>query len=142
MTATQYGATQSGHRTDNRSVSELVSDTTNQTSRLIRDEIQLARLDLQRKAKAIGLGAGLTGVGGLFAFFGLAVLVVAAVLGLAVVLPNWAAALIVAAALLLVGGLLALFGGSKIRKSLPPVPREAVEGVKTDIASVKGGRNP
>lgn len=120
-----------------RSVAQLVNDLSEQTSRLVRDELTIALAEVKAKGKRVGLGAGLAGAGGLFAFFGLAVLVVAAVLALALVLPAWAAALIVGGALLLFAGLLALVGKTQVQKVSPPVPQEAVASVRKDIDSVR-----
>ncbi len=120
-----------------RSVAQLVNDLSEQTSRLVRDELTIALAEVKAKGKRVGLGAGLAGAGGLFALFGLAVLVVAAVLALALVLPAWAAALIVGGALLLFAGLLALVGKNQVQKASPPVPQEAVASVRADIDSVR-----
>ena len=120
-----------------RSVAQLVNDLSEQTSRLVRDELMIALAEVKAKGKRVGLGAGLAGAGGLFALFGLAVLVVAAVLALALVLPAWAAALIVGGALLLFAGLLALVGKNQVQKASPPVPQEAVASVRADIDSVR-----
>jgi hypothetical protein len=66
------------------------------------------------------------------------VLVVAAVLGLAEVLPAWLAALIVAVVFLVLAGLLALLGVGRLKKGLPPVPKESLDSVKEDVDAVKG----
>lgn len=122
-----------------RSVAELVDDAGQQITRLVRDEIQLARVEMQGRTKGIARGAGIAGVGGLLAFYGGIALTAAAVLALALVLPNWAAALIVGAALLVVGAGLGLLGKKNVTEAAPPVPREAVQGVKDDIEIVKDG---
>ncbi|WP_378735855.1 phage holin family protein [Nocardia brasiliensis] len=133
--------TRSGPPTETRSVAELVNDATEQMSRLIRDEIQLARLEVQKKGKLIGRGAGLAGVGALLGFYGGAALIAAAIFALAIPLPEWAAALIVGAALLVVGAVFALLGKKDVQEAVPPVPQEAAEGVKRDIETIKDGRN-
>ncbi|MBA4855547.1 phage holin family protein [Nocardia farcinica] len=125
--------------TQSRSTAELVEDATAQVSRLIRDEFRLAQLEMQRKARGIGIGAGLAGAAGLLAFYGGAALVAAAVFALNIPLPDWAAALIVAAALLLVAGVLALAGKKKVDNATPPVPQEAVRGVEGDIRAIRNG---
>ncbi|ONM47949.1 phage holin family protein [Nocardia donostiensis] len=124
---------------DTRSVTELVEDATSQLTRLVRDEIQLARLEMQDKTKGVAKGAGMAGAGGLLAFYGGAALVAAAVLALALVLPDWAAALIVGAVLLLLGAGLALLGKKNVSAAGPPVPQHAVDDVREDIQAVKGG---
>jgi uncharacterized membrane protein YqjE len=121
------------------STGELISQLTEQMSRLVRDEARLAQAEVTQKAKRLGIGAGLFGGAGLMAFFGLAVLISAAVLGLAAVLPAWLAALIVAVVLFAVAGVLALIGKKDVAQASPPVPTQAIAGVQADIAAVKQG---
>jgi hypothetical protein len=122
---------------EDASVGELVSRITAETSALVRDELRLAQLEMARKGKYAGLGAGLLGGGALFALLGVGTLVAAAVLGLSVVLPGWAAALVVAGALLVVAGIAAMVGKKEIAGAVPPVPEEALQGVKLDLAALK-----
>ena len=118
---------------------KLVNDLSEQVSRLVKDELRLARLELTEKGKRAGFGAGMFGAAGLVAFFGGAVLVTAVVLLLALVMPAWAAAAIVGVVLLIAGALLGLAGRSKVKQAAPPVPREAMASVRADIDAVKEG---
>jgi uncharacterized membrane protein YqjE len=120
-----------------RSVAQLVSDLSEQTSRLVRDEIKLATVELQEKGKRFGTGAGLAGTAGIIALLGVATLVAAAVLGLATVMPSWAAALVVGGGLLVVAGVAAATGIGQVKKATPPVPAEAVASVQKDVEVVK-----
>jgi uncharacterized membrane protein YqjE len=122
-----------------RSVGELVTDLTDEVKRLVRDEMRLAAFELQRKGKKMGVGAGLFGAAGLFALFGGGALVAAAVLALALVVPGWLAALLVAVALFLVAGIAALAGKKEVTQAVPPVPEEAITGVREDVDTVKQG---
>jgi hypothetical protein len=119
------------------STGQLVSDLTDQISRLVRDEARLAQAEVTQKAKRLGIGAGLFGGAGLFAFFGLAALITTAILLLDLVLPAWLAALIVAVVLFAVAGVLALVGRKDVQKGSPPVPTEAIASTKADIQTVK-----
>jgi uncharacterized membrane protein YqjE len=119
------------------STGQLVSDLTAQITRLVRDEARLAQAEVTQKAKRLGVGAGLFGGAGLFAFLGLATLVATAVLALDLLLPAWAAALIVAVVLLAVAGVLALIGKKDVQQASPPVPTEAIASTRSDIATVK-----
>ena len=119
------------------STGQLVSDLTNQISRLVRDEARLAQVEVTQKAKRLGIGAGLFGGAGLFAFFGLAALITTAILVLDLFLPAWLAALIAAVVLFAVAGVLALVGKKDVQKGSPPVPTEAIASTKTDIQTVK-----
>jgi uncharacterized membrane protein YqjE len=105
--------------------------------RLVQEELALAKAELTEKGKHAGVGAGLFGGGGLFAFFGLALLITAAVLGLAEAVPAWAAALIIAAVLLVLAAILALVGRSQVKQAAPPVPTEALDSTKRDVQAVK-----
>ncbi|MGK3201699.1 phage holin family protein [Amycolatopsis sp. MEPSY49] len=122
-----------------RSVGELVTDLTDEVKRLVRDEMRLAVFELQRKGKKMGVGAGLFGAAGLFALFGAGTLVAAAVLALALVLPGWLAAVIVAVVLFLIAGVAALIGKKEVTQGVPPVPEEAISGVREDVETVKQG---
>lgn len=120
-------------------VGELVGQLTEQVSLLVRDELALAQAELKAKGRAAGLGAGLFGGAGLVAAYGLGVLIAAAVLGLATVVDAWLAALIVGVVVLAVAGVLALTGKKQVTQATPPVPTEAVEGVRRDVDALKGG---
>ncbi len=124
--------------TEGASAGELVSRLSSDLSTLIRDELRLAEAEAGAKAKKVGLGLGLFGVAGLIAFLGLSALVAAAILGLAVVVKAWLAALIVGGALIAVGGVAALLGKRDVAAG-PPIPTEAVAGIKSDVAALRGG---
>ncbi|MEV0995239.1 phage holin family protein [Nonomuraea sp. NPDC050202] len=116
---------------------KLVNDLSEQVTRLVKDELRLARMELTEKGKRAGFGAGLFGAAGMVAFCGGATLVAAVVMLLALVLPGWAAAAIVAGALFIVSALLGLFGKNEVKRATPPVPEEAIASVKADIDMVK-----
>ncbi|MEV1177529.1 phage holin family protein [Nonomuraea sp. NPDC049784] len=116
---------------------KLVNDLSEQVSRLARDEFRLARMELAAKGKRAGFGAGLFGAAGMSAFFGGAALVTAVILLLALVLPGWAAAAIVAGVLFVMAALLGLTGKSQVQRVGPPVPSETLASVKADIDMVK-----
>ncbi|GAB3139979.1 phage holin family protein [Microbispora hainanensis] len=120
------------------STGELVRRLSEDVSRLIRDELRLARLEMTRKGKRAGMGAGLLGAAGLIAFYGGGALVATAILALALVLPAWASALIIGAALLALAGLLALVGKEQVSRATPPTPEEAMRSLKVDIDVMKG----
>ncbi|SCE69713.1 Putative Holin-X, holin superfamily III [Micromonospora coriariae] len=118
------------------STAELVQRAAEQVSRLVRDELMLARAELTQKGKHAGIGIGLFGAGGALAFFGLGALVATAILLLDLVLPAWAAALIVAVALFLVAGILALVGKKQVSRAVPPVPAVTVRSIRADVDTV------
>ena len=128
-----------GRPSRDRPVAELVHDASEQMSRLVRQELRLAGVELRQKGSRLGAGAGLFGVAGLLGFYAGAALVACAVLALALVLDAWLAALIVAVAVGLIAGVLGLIGKQQMRQAMPPVPAEAVASVKDDVDAVKEG---
>ncbi|MBY8881758.1 phage holin family protein [Actinacidiphila acidipaludis] len=126
-----------GHRAGERSVGTLVKQGTEQLSTLVRQEMKLAQAELTKKGKKAGIGGGLFGAAALLAFFGLAALITAAIVAIAIPLPLWASALIVGGGLLLFAGLLALAGRSQVKRAVPPTPDEAVDSMKDDLATIK-----
>lgn len=119
------------------STARLVRQLTEQVRTLVTDEVELAKVEMAAKGKAVGVGAGLAGAGTLFALGGGLALIAAAIAALALVLPVWAAALIVGAVLLLAGGVLALAGKKQITDGVPPVPHEAIGSTKQDVDTVR-----
>lgn len=130
---------QVGHTVhDDPTLGGLVHDLTQQVPQLIRSEIRLAQAEMAEKGKRAGLGIGMFGAAGLLAFLGVCCLVATAVLGLAHAMSAWLAALVVGAVLLVGAGIGALAGRSEVRQATPPAPEQAIEGVKEDIAVMKG----
>lgn len=121
------------------SVGELMTQLSEQTSRLVRDELQLAQIELKNSAKHAGLGAGLFSVAGLLALFGLTTLIATAIIALALVLPLWLSALIVAVVLFIFAGIAALVGKKQVQQA-SPTPERTVTNVKRDVAEVKEAR--
>jgi len=122
---------------DDRSASELLRDLSQQTGDLVRQEMELAKAELRVKGKAAGLGAGMFGGAGLMGLYALGALTAAAILGLAIVLDAWLAALIVGLAYGAVAGVLALTGKKKVEQASPPVPEQAIESSKEDVEWTK-----
>jgi MFS family permease len=119
------------------SVAELVKQLSEQTSRLARQEVELAKAELAVKGKRAGIGAGMFGGAGLFGLYALGALTAAAILALATAVAGWLAALIVAAVYGAVAGVLALQGKRKVEAATPPVPEQATESVKEDVRWAK-----
>lgn len=122
-----------------RSIADLAGHITELVPQLVRAELALAKAEVEEKGKRIGVGVALLASGAACAFLGLCALVAAAILGLAEVLPGWAAALIVAGILLVVAGLLAVGAGTLIRRAVPPVPEQALESARLDLEAVRKG---
>lgn len=126
-----------GTASDETPVAELVKQLSEQTSRLARQEIELAQTELAIKGKRAGIGAGMFGGAGVFGLYAAGALVTAAVLALATAVSAWLAALIVGAVLGAIAGVLALRGKTKIQQATPPIPEHATESVKEDVQWAK-----
>lgn len=120
-----------------RSTGQLVNELSAQMSTLIRSELRLAQLELQQKGKRAGIGAGLFGAAGILALLGLATLIATAVLALALVLPAWLAALIVAVVVFIAAGVAGLAGKKEVTEATPLAPEAAMGNVKQDVETVK-----
>ena len=118
-------------------IGELINRATEQVSRLVREEMQLARLEMQEKLKHAGIGVGMFGAAGIVALFGVGALVATAILALATAVAAWLAGLIVAVVLLGLAGVMALAGKKQVAEGTPPVPEEAIESVHEDIEEIK-----
>ena len=123
---------------DDPTLGALVHQLSEQTSALVRSEVELAKAELAEKGKNAGIGIGLFSAAGLLGFFGAAVMITTVILALALVLPAWAAALIVAVLLFVGAGGAALVGKNKVQEATPPTPERAMEGVPKDVATLKG----
>ena len=135
MTA-QHGAPES--QTQSQTLGALVHQLTQQVPELIRSEIRLAQAEVAEKGKRAGVGIGMFSVAGLLAFFAFGSLVATAILALALVVDAWLAALIVALVLLAAAAVAGLVGKNKVAEAGPPAPERAIQGLKDDIATVKG----
>ncbi|MEI5672918.1 MULTISPECIES: phage holin family protein [unclassified Nocardioides] len=124
--------------TTDEPIGAVVHRLSEQVPELVRSEVRLAQAELTQKGKAAGLGLAGFGAAGVLALYGLGAFLAAGIAALALVLPVWAAALIVGGAVFLVAGALALFGKKEIAQATPATPERAVAGVKEDVATLKG----
>lgn len=124
-------------REQKRSLFALIGSLPGLVTELIKSEIEQLKRELLRKLKHAGIGIGLLAVAAVFAFFATGVLTAAAILGLAVVLPGWLAALIVAAVLLVFVAVFVLLGVRELGKGSPE-PTETISSIKRDVRVIKG----
>jgi Putative Actinobacterial Holin-X, holin superfamily III len=123
---------------EKKSVFTLIGELPNLVTTLIRDEIEQIKREAVTRLKTAGIGVGLFVGAAVFAYFALWVLIATAILGIATALPAWLSALIVGVALLLVAVVLGLLGLARVKRGVPPVPKEAVDSVKDDVKAFKG----
>jgi len=127
----------SGAQSNDPSAAELVKQVSEQTQRLIRQELALARLELSDKVKHAGIGAGMLAAAAFVAIFGVATIVAMLVLALATALDAWLAALIVGVVLLALAGGLALAGKGRLARATPAAPEQTIQSVKADVEEVR-----
>ena len=120
-----------------QSTAELVQRATEQVSRLVRDEIALAKAELAVKGKHAGIGIGLFGGSGVLAMYGVGAAIATLIIVFNLFLDLWLAALIVTVALFVLAGILALIGKKQVTKASPPEPTHAIASVKADVDEVK-----
>jgi hypothetical protein len=104
---------------------------------IVRLELELARLELQRKVAAIATGAGLAIGAVVLLLFALGFALAGAAAGLETSLPTWASLLIVAGGLLLVAGVLGGAAAASLRKGTPPVPEQALEEARRTTEALR-----
>ena len=119
-----------------RPVGELVKELSSQTSTLVRQEIELARAELQQKGKLAGKGAGMLGGAAIAALLALGALSAGLVALLDTAMATWIAALIVMALWAIVALVLVKAGQKSLQRATPPAP-QTVETVKEDIQWAK-----
>ncbi len=130
--------TQQRQNLDDLPVGELVQRMSQQTASLVRQELQLAQIEMKEKGKRAGLGAGMFGGAGVFALYGVGALIATLILVLATFLEPWIAAAIVTVVLFAIAGVLALTGKKEIEQATPAAPEQAIESTKQDVDELKG----
>ena len=132
----QITETRDGRETD-ASVAELFKQLSEQTTRLVRDEVELAKAELAQKGKSAGIGAGMFGGTAVLGLYAVGALTATLILALSTAVAGWLAALIVTVVYGAIAGGLALTGKTKVQKATPPVPEQTRDSVKRDIDETK-----
>jgi len=123
--------------TDSQGVGAAVKEVAERTSAIVHLELELAALELKRKATALGLGIGFAAGAAVVLVYMVGFLFAAIAAALALVMPWWAALLVVTGILLLLAGLLGLLGVNRIKKGTPPVPEQAIQEAKLTTEALK-----
>lgn len=121
---------------EQRSTVQLVRDISSDTTALIRKEIELARIEIVEALVARAKAAGAMAAAGLLALFAMVFFGIAGYRGLTRVVPDWAAALIVAGAFVLIALAAVLFGARRVKQP-PMAPEETQRTVKEDVQWAK-----
>ena len=117
---------------------DLITDLPRLLIELVKAELNHLKAEFAEKAKYAGVGIGLLAVAAFFLFFAFGTLVAAAILGIAVALPAWAAALIVFGALVVIAVILALVGIRSFKKMNGVAPSQTIDSIREDADALRG----
>jgi len=121
----------------NGGVRDAARQVADRTTAIARLELELAALELKKKAAALGAGIGLVVAAGVLAFFMVGFLFATIAAGLATFLPWWLALLIVTLALALIAVVCGLIARSRFAAATPPLPEQALEEARLTKAVLK-----
>jgi hypothetical protein len=121
-----------------RSIFSLIAEIPTLVTDLVQREIELVKTEIVAKLKALGAGIGVLVVAIVVLLGMVGVLLTAAILGLATIMPGWLAALLVAAVLLIVAVILGLIGYRILKRGIPPFPSESIDSIRRDLRAIKG----
>jgi sugar phosphate permease len=133
--------TQSQEELRERPVGELLRQLADETTTLVRQELELAKAELAEKGKEAGKGAALWSGAGVVGLLALGSFTAGLILALDGVLPDWAAAILVAAVYAAVAGFLYLRGKDRVDAVGTPVPEQTIDNVKEDVEWAKTRAN-
>jgi uncharacterized membrane protein YqjE len=122
-----------------RSIPELLRQLASDTTQLVRQEIQLAQAEIGQKVRTAGRSLPLLALSAVLAAGAFATLTATLILALAVVMPAWAAALIVTAVYAIVAAVTAKIGIDALKKAGAPVPEQTIETIREDVEAVRAG---
>jgi uncharacterized membrane protein YqjE len=120
-----------------RPIGELLKQLANETTTLVRQELDLAKAEMREKAGQAGPGVGMWGAAGVTALLALGSLTAFVILALDGAMPNWLAALIVGLVYAAIAGFLYARGKQRVEQVGSPVPEKTVETLKEDVKWAK-----
>jgi uncharacterized membrane protein YqjE len=116
---------------EDRSIGELFAELSQKTTTLMRQEIELAKVEMSQQASRVGKNVGFLVIGGVVAYTGLLALVAAGIILLGQVIAYWLSAAIIGVVIAAVGAVLVVKGANTLRQE-EPSPRETVETLQED----------
>jgi hypothetical protein len=122
-------------------LAEAAREVAEHASSLVRLEVDLALREIRRKALALGVGAALLAAAGVLALLMLVTGLAAAIAAIALVLPVWAAILVVGGGLFLLSTLLGVVGLGLVKRGAPPVPEQALAEARLTREALQNGRH-
>jgi len=120
-----------------RPIGELLKQLANETTTLVRQELDLAKAEMREKAGKAGPGVGMWGAAGVTALLAGGALTAFLILALDGVMPNWLAALLVGVVYAAIAGVLYVSGKHRVEEAGSPVPQKTIESVKEDVQWAK-----
>ncbi|MFL5946213.1 MAG: phage holin family protein [Gaiellaceae bacterium] len=120
-----------------RPIGELLKQLSQETTTLVRQELELAKAEMREKAGKAGPGFGMWGAAGVTGLLALGALTAFLILALDGAMPNWLAALIVGLVYAAVAGVLYLRGKHRVEEAGSPVPQKTIETMKEDVEWAK-----
>lgn len=123
-------------RTEDRPLSELLSNVTTEIATLFRKEVELARVETTEQVSRAAKAGGMLGAAAVIGFLDLILFSFAAAWALSEVVPEGVAFLIVAIVFAIVAGVLAVAGKKRIA-GINPVPTQTVQTLKADVQVAK-----
>lgn len=134
-------ATSNHNELRDRPFGELLKQLSQETTTLVRQELDLAKAEMAEKGKQAGMGAGMLGGAGLAGLLALIALTMCLIFALDTAMRGWLAALVVTAVWALIAGVLALTGKNKVQEATPPVPEQTIETTKEDVEWAKSQKS-
>ncbi len=119
-----------------RPVGELMRELAEETSTLVRQELDLAKAEMAQKGRQAGPGIGMVGAAAIVGLAALGALTAFFILALDGAIANWLAALIVALAYAAIGAGLYFAGRERVKEAGPPVPERTAQSVREDVQEV------
>jgi hypothetical protein len=127
-------------RAKGKSFLSLITDVPHLIAQLLRAEIELLKAELISKLKSVGIGLGLFVISLSLILLAALLLIFAGVFALSLVVPLWAATLIVAGVVIICAVVVAGIGAAVMARTKSPVPHETVESIREDIRVIRGDR--
>ncbi len=121
---------------ESRSIGELLRDLANDSTRLVRDEITLARTEAQEKVRQVGGAVAMMAIGGVLAIPAIVLLLQAVVTLLSYFMYDWVAMLLVGIVVALIGYLLVRKGQNDLSASRL-APERTAANLRRDVNLVQ-----
>lgn len=119
-----------------RSFQDILQDIVKKLEQIVRDELRLARTELAAEAVRAARAGKVVAVGAVAAFLGAWFLLLCCVYALAIVLPMWAASLVVGGGAAIIGGIALMAGVARLRR-INPAPPQTMQSIRENVRWTK-----